>query len=144
MALLDGLRARMGGGRKRWTAGSAPTERWASPESFGVRLQRKWESGLPRFRLTASDQVEPHHTDPLAAVRVSLRNAFTPSKPITDQRVFAGRTNTLTQLIRSIEDEQLHIVIHGERGIGKTSLLNILAEAAQAARYVQIYVSCGE
>ncbi len=144
MALLDGLRARMGGGRKRWTASPSPTERWAPPESFGVRLQRKWESGLPRFRLTASDQVEPHHTDPLASVRVSLRNAFTPSKPITDQRVFAGRTNTLTQLIRSIEDEQLHIVIHGERGIGKTSLLNILAEAAQAARYVQIYVSCGE
>jgi hypothetical protein len=144
MALLDGLRAKLGGGRGRSQATAAPAPRWSAPEAMGVRAPRRWDAGLPKFRSTASDQVESHHVDPMAAARISLRNAFTPSKPITDQRVFAGRTSTLTSLIRAIEDQQLHIVVHGERGIGKTSVLNILAEAAMAARYLQVYISSGE
>ncbi|MGH7023097.1 MAG: ATP-binding protein [Caulobacteraceae bacterium] len=145
MALFDGLRARVGAGRGRIAgAGPAIAERWTASDTAGARAPRRWDSGLPRFRSTASDQIEPHLTDPLASVRISLRNAFTPSKPISDQRVFAGRMNTLTSLIRSIEDQQLHVVVHGERGIGKTSVLNILAEAAVAARYLQVYISCGE
>jgi Cdc6-like AAA superfamily ATPase len=143
MELLSGLRSRFNGARKP-PAAMISGDPWSPPDSFSSRKPRNRDFGLPRFRLTASDQVEPHQADPLSAVRASLRNAFTPSKPITDQRVFAGRIDILTQLIRSIEDGQLHVVIHGERGIGKTSVLNILAEAARAARYVQIYVSCGE
>jgi hypothetical protein len=142
MALLDGLRARVGRGRGK--AAQSPADLWSAPEALGVKTPRRWDFGLPRFRSTASDQIDGHVHDPLAAVRISLRNAFTPSKPITDERVFAGRDATLTALIRSIEDQQLHVVIHGERGIGKTSVLNILAEAALAARYLQVYVSCGE
>jgi len=142
MALLDGLRARVGRGRGK--AAQSPADLWSAPEALGVKTPRRWDFGLPRFRSTASDQVDTHQHDRLAAVRISLRNAFTPSKPITDERVFAGRTATLTALIRSIEDQQLHVVIHGERGIGKTSVLNILAEAALAARYLQVYISCGE
>jgi len=145
MALFDGLRGRVGAGRGRGAAaGAAVAERWTASDTLGLQGARKWDLGLPRFRSTASDQIETHQADPLAAVRISMRNAFTPSKPISDQRVFAGRTATLSSLIRSIEDQQLHVVIHGERGIGKTSVLNILAEAALAARYLQVYISCGE
>ena len=145
MALFDGLRARIGGQRPRdGFAGAPPPARFRAPEVVAGRSGRKWDLGLPRFRSTASDQIEARASDPLAAVRIALRNAFTPAKPISDQRVFAGRSATLSALIRSIEDQQLHVVIHGERGIGKTSTLNILAEAAREARYLQAYISCGE
>lgn len=46
-------------------------------------------------------------------------------------------------MISSIEDRRLHLVLYGERGIGKTSLLHVLAEAAHSARYIVVYSSCG-
>jgi Cdc6-like AAA superfamily ATPase len=49
----------------------------------------------------------------------------------------------LTGLIRSLEDERLHTIIYGERGIGKTSLMHVLAAAAREARYLVTYISCG-
>jgi Cdc6-like AAA superfamily ATPase len=146
MSWIDDLRARLGvGGRRAGVGGVGVIERWTAPEAFGARAApRPDTTGLPRFRSTASDQIDPHITDPLAQIRIRLRNAFTPSKPINDRRNFAGRLSPLAMLIRAIEEQQLHVVIHGERGIGKTSTLNILAEAAREARYLQVYISCGE
>src|SRR3546814_3681027 len=34
-------------------------------------------------------------------------------------------------------------LIYGERGIGKTSLMHVLADTARAARYMVVYDSCG-
>jgi Cdc6-like AAA superfamily ATPase len=57
--------------------------------------------------------------------------------------MFAGRTDVLTTLIRSLEDQRVHIIMYGERGIGKTSLVHVLTQAAQEARYIVVYCSCG-
>src|SRR5215469_11159588 len=97
---------------------------------------------LPRFRTNASDQ--PHRRDDrFASVRMKLRAAYTPSQPVLDPRMFAGRLGVLRTAIRAIEDQRLHLVIYGERGIGKTSLLHMLTSAARAARYIVVYLSCG-
>ena len=98
---------------------------------------------LPRFHATAGDQIDPRSNDQNASLRIRLRSAFTPAQPITEQRMFAGRREILMTLIRSIEDESLHVILYGERGIGKTSLLHVLAQAARDARYLVAYVSCG-
>ena len=79
-----------------------------------------------------------------AGARNKVRDAFSPSLPITDARLLAGRTETLQTLIRAIEDLRVHIVIYGERGIGKTSLLQILKQLAEQAKYQVVYHSCGE
>ncbi|WP_165843964.1 ATP-binding protein [Phenylobacterium kunshanense] len=99
--------------------------------------------GLPRFKSTASDQVSSRGGDRFAAVRARLRDAFTPSQPVADRRFFAGREDVLRAVIRSIEDQRLHVVLYGERGIGKTSLLHVLTQAASEARYIVVYTSCG-
>lgn len=98
---------------------------------------------LPRFNTTAGDQFSGRGNDRFAALRSRLRHAFTPSQPIADRRLFAGRDDVLKSMIRSIEDQRLHVVIYGERGIGKTSLLHILTQAATEARYIVVYTSCG-
>lgn len=98
---------------------------------------------IPRFKSTALDQLDPRLSDPFAKVRMSLRSAFTPSLPVTDQRMFAGRTQVLTDLIEAIEEQRLHTVLYGERGIGKTSLLHVLEQSAREARYLVVYLSCG-
>jgi len=100
-------------------------------------------SGLPRFNTTASDQMSGRGSDRFEAVRAKLRHAFTPSQPVADRRLFAGRDEVLKTVIRSIEDQRLHIVLYGERGIGKTSLLHVLTQAATEARYIVVYTSCG-
>lgn len=98
--------------------------------------------GLPRFNTTASDQVSTRG-DRFSAMRAKLRHAFTPSQPVADRRLFAGRDDVLKTIIRSIEDQRLHVVLYGERGIGKTSLMHVLTQAATEARYIVVYTSCG-
>ncbi|MBW8812412.1 MAG: ATP-binding protein [Caulobacterales bacterium] len=99
--------------------------------------------GLPRFNTTASDQVSSRGGDRFSLVRAKLRHAFTPSQPVADRRLFAGRDEVLKTIIRSIEDQRLHVVLYGERGIGKTSLMHVLTQAATEARYIVVYTSCG-
>ena len=89
------------------------------------------------------DQPRHGETDRFAEARLRLRAAYTPSQPILSRSLFAGRTDVLATLIRSIEDERLHTIVYGERGIGKTSLMHVVAQAARDARYVVTYISCG-
>jgi Cdc6-like AAA superfamily ATPase len=97
---------------------------------------------LPRFRGTAADRVRSGGSR-LDLARLKLRNAFTPSRPVIDTSMFAGRTEVLRTLIRAIEDQQLHVIVFGSRGIGKTSTLHVLCSIAREARYVVHYDSCG-
>jgi hypothetical protein len=77
-------------------------------------------SVLPRFKSTAADQVDRRRSDRFISMRMKLRNAFTPAQPIADRLLFAGRTEILSTMISAIEDQRLHLVLYGERGIGKT------------------------
>ncbi|OWK32471.1 AAA family ATPase [Sphingomonas mucosissima] len=98
---------------------------------------------LPRFRGTAADQL-PAGTRLHDRIRLQLRQAFTPARPIMDPAMLAGRTNLLRTIIRAVEDQFLHVVLFGPRGIGKTSILHALCGIAQESRYLVRYVSCGE
>jgi hypothetical protein len=109
----------------------------AGPKKGGLSLS------FPRFQSTAGDQLSPKLSDRFGAARMKLRAAFTPSQPVVDRRMFAGRVDVLTTLIRSLEDQRVHVILYGERGIGKTSLVHVLAQAARDARYIVIYSSCG-
>ncbi|WP_093063532.1 AAA family ATPase [Sphingomonas sp. OV641] len=99
--------------------------------------------GLPRFRGMAADQlgVGTRRHD---RVRLNLRRAFTPARPIMDPAMLAGRTDLLRTMIRAIEDQYLHLVLFGPRGIGKTSILHVLSGIARESRYLVRYISCGE
>jgi Cdc6-like AAA superfamily ATPase len=102
------------------------------------------DSALPRFRGSAVDQLDTRRTSGASGARVRLRDAFTPSQPVVDPHMFAGRAALLSTLIRAIEDQKLHVVLYGDRGIGKTSMLHVLARQATEARYLVRYASCGE
>jgi Cdc6-like AAA superfamily ATPase len=108
-----------------------------------AKARDRGDADFPHFRATASDQLDPALSDRLTALRLKLRNAYTPSQPVSDRRLFAGRTEVLSALIRSVEDRRLHTIIYGDRGIGKTSILHVLAQAAREARYLVVYVSIG-
>jgi hypothetical protein len=109
------------------------------PPAAATKIRRS----LPSFRGTAADQLRSG-TRPLDRTRLQLRHAFTPARPIMDPAMLAGRTDLLRTMIRAIEDQYLHVVLFGPRGIGKTSLLHVLCGIAQQSRYLVRYVSCGE
>jgi Cdc6-like AAA superfamily ATPase len=99
---------------------------------------------FPRFREPLSSRGSNDEERPdISNARVALRNAFTPAQPVTDKRMFAGRLRTLARLIEVIEDRLSHVVVFGERGIGKTSLLHILSDLAQESRYLVLRGTCG-
>ena len=62
----------------------------------------------------------------LLAVRVG--QVFTPSAPIDKNALFAGRTKQIRQVVDAINQRGQHAIIFGERGVGKTSLANVLSE----------------
>ena len=99
---------------------------------------------LPRFSATASDDVASTGDEPeLARKRLALRDALGASQPVIARERFAGRHDALAQLIAAIEQQRVHVVVYGERGIGKTSLVHVFADTAREARYLVVYGSCG-
>lgn len=145
MEMTVALPKLFGGGNKRKGKKAGQSPDGAGPtlvSLFQDTAPPETPKELPRFRTNASDQ--PHRRDDrFATVRMKLRSAYTPSQPVFDPRMFAGRLGVLKASIRAIEDQRLHLVIYGERGIGKTSLLHMLASAARTARYIVVYLSCG-
>lgn len=57
-----------------------------------------------------------------------LSALFTPSAPITRRDLFSGRKQQLDRVLNAIFQRGQHVVIYGERGVGKTSLANVIAD----------------
>jgi Holliday junction resolvasome RuvABC ATP-dependent DNA helicase subunit len=64
-------------------------------------------------------------------LRYRIGTVFTPSAPINGKALFAGRTTQVGQVINATSQRGQHVVIFGERGVGKTSLANVLSDFLQ-------------
>lgn len=60
-------------------------------------------------------------------IRVAAGNVFRPRAPINTQTLFAGRWEQMKTIADAVAQPGLHVVIYGERGVGKSSLANVLA-----------------
>src|ERR1043165_4941367 len=57
---------------------------------------------------------------------VGISEAFSPSAPIDKTALFAGRSSQVNDVISAVFQRGQHVIIFGERGVGKTSLANVL------------------
>jgi transcriptional regulator with AAA-type ATPase domain len=72
-----------------------------------------------------------------------VRRAFSPSAPIKRRDLFAGRTQQLMTVSEALVEPGQHVVIYGERGVGKTSLATVCADViARASKISAIKVNC--
>lgn len=55
-----------------------------------------------------------------------ILEAFTPSCPI-DATLFCGRTDETNSIVNGLSTPGRHVVLYGDRGVGKTSLANYVA-----------------
>lgn len=51
---------------------------------------------------------------------------FKPSSPINKESLFAGRIQQVRDVVDAINQQGQHAVLYGERGVGKTSLANMI------------------
>jgi Cdc6-like AAA superfamily ATPase len=63
-----------------------------------------------------------------------INEAFSPGAPVQERDLFAGRIEQLSTLVDAVEQRGRHALVFGERGVGKTSLVNILHLVTQAPR----------
>ena len=54
-----------------------------------------------------------------------LSEIFSPSAPVTSRQSFHGRYNQLKKIENAIYEKGQHIILYGERGVGKTSIANM-------------------
>jgi len=61
-----------------------------------------------------------------------LSTFFKPTAPINREDLFAGRTSQIRDVVDAINQQGQHAVLYGERGVGKTSLANMLFSRIRA------------
>jgi energy-coupling factor transporter ATP-binding protein EcfA2 len=52
---------------------------------------------------------------------------FSPSAPINEHELFAGRGSEIRKVLEAVTERGKHVVLFGERGVGKTSLSQIFS-----------------
>lgn len=60
--------------------------------------------------------------------RSALNAEFTPWTPVSTRAAFSGRYDEIMQVTSAVAQPGRHVILYGERGVGKTSLANIFSE----------------
>ncbi len=74
-----------------------------------------------------------------------VAQAFTPGAPIDDFALFSGRFSQIQDVISAVVQKGQHVALYGERGVGKTSLANVLADIFKAEdlpQFTAVKVNC--
>jgi Cdc6-like AAA superfamily ATPase len=77
---------------------------------------------------------------------LKVGQVFTPGAPISRLDTLSGRSNQISEILTAFGGVGQHVVLYGERGVGKTSLANVLVEIlAKVDRKVMVHarVNCG-
>ena len=78
--------------------------------------------------------------DDLPSIQFEIRQLFTPSTPIRLADLFAGRRRQIDQLLDAVAEPGRHAILYGERGVGKTSLSQILALIVPSGRQKVVHM----
>lgn len=75
-----------------------------------------------------------------AALRSDVTEAFSPGSPVQERDLFSGRSAEIALLEDAVAQRGRHAIVFGERGVGKTSLANVLPLILQRPNRQLIYV----
>lgn len=83
-----------------------------------------------------------------AAKRFEANQLFTPSAPIAVAELFAGRQQQAAKIVDAIGERGRHIVMYGERGVGKSSMAQIIPffipRSPQKIRHIRVQAFPGD
>ncbi|WBY06680.1 ATP-binding protein [Sphingomonas sp. 7/4-4] len=78
-------------------------------------------------------------SDDVPSLLFEIGQLFTPSTPIRLADLFAGRRRQIGQLLNAVAEPGRHAILYGERGVGKTSLSQVLALFVPAGRQTVVH-----
>ena len=61
-------------------------------------------------------------------MKVRVSSVFRPGTPIDKQKLFAGRLDQVNDVLNAALQPGRHVIMFGERGVGKTSLARVISE----------------
>ncbi|MFP3710105.1 ATP-binding protein [Paraburkholderia sp. SIMBA_009] len=67
-------------------------------------------------------------SDQLIELFAKVSESFSPSAPIDQRALFAGRLDQIADVATAISQRGQHVVLFGERGVGKTSLATVISQ----------------
>jgi Cdc6-like AAA superfamily ATPase len=68
----------------------------------------------------------PANDEDWSMIDAAAQHVFRPAAPIDENRLFAGRIDQVRSLLDVIYQAGAHAIVYGERGVGKSSLANII------------------
>ncbi len=75
-------------------------------------------------------------------LKVAVSLVFRPGTPIDKQQLFAGRLDQVNDVLNAALQPGRHVMMFGERGVGKTSLAKVISEIIKANNGYQL-LNCG-
>ncbi len=72
--------------------------------------------------------MDPKDQERWQALALEAGRVFTPNTPIDEKSLFTGRVAQIRRVVDVIRQSGQHAIVFGERGVGKTSLANVLHE----------------
>lgn len=83
---------------------------------------------------------KPTTADSWSALRAEITEAFSPGAPVQERDLFSGRASQIASLEDAVSQRGRHAIVFGERGVGKTSLANVLPLLMRRPNKELIYV----
>ncbi|MCE6959989.1 ATP-binding protein [Cereibacter sphaeroides] len=80
--------------------------------------------------------------DDFVELRAQAGQVFTPGSPVNEQELFSGRVEQLQRIVDAVNQKGYHAALYGERGVGKTSLANILTAISKAQTVITSKTIC--
>jgi Cdc6-like AAA superfamily ATPase len=78
----------------------------------------------------------------MMAFKVRVSGVFRPGTPIDKQQLFAGRIDQINDVLNASLQPGRHVILFGERGVGKTSLARVISEIIKVSIGYKL-LNCG-
>ncbi len=75
-------------------------------------------------------------------MKVLVSSVFRPGTPIDRQQLFAGRLDQVNDVLNAVLQPGRHVIMFGERGVGKTSLARVISEIIKVSKGYRL-LNCG-
>jgi Cdc6-like AAA superfamily ATPase len=69
-----------------------------------------------------------------------VRHVFTPHQPISEVELLFGRQEEVSKLVQTLGTPGQHVLLYGERGVGKSSLANVVANVLLSGMQLRQFV----
>lgn len=70
---------------------------------------------------------KPKTAEDWEAIAFEATQLFSPSTPLSENDLFAGRSTQIEKMLDATSEKGKHVVLFGERGVGKTSLAKLFS-----------------